>query len=217
MVKFLTSTRKCPCVNQCENPDWENMFGLILPWPTGHQVCTISSVCNIQFKLGKTNVFDGVSVVWPFCSSYDPTTGTFTVPPGGTGFYYFSAFFSVESGEYANLQITANGAELCTALGDNNESGSSDYAQASCGGVVLLVEGELRSCVKTMLESDAGSDALRPCISCMVPPLRFSCFFWWVLANSPQPWKRKRKRNFWYAVTVKSYVCVGVSRLRAVC
>ncbi len=34
-----------------------------------------------------------------------------------------------------------------------------------------------------------------------------------VSANSPQPWKRKR--NFWYAVTVKSYVCV--SRLRAVC
>ncbi len=36
-----------------------------------------------------------------------------------------------------------------------------------------------------------------------------------VLANSPQPWTRKRKRNFWYDVMVKSYVCV--SRLRAVC
>ncbi len=27
-----------------------------------------------------------------------------------------------------------------------------------------------------------------------------------VLANSPQLWKRKRKRNFWFAVIVKSYV-----------
>ncbi len=26
---------------------------------------------------------------------------------------------------------------------------------------------------------------------------------WGVLANSPQPWKRKRKRNFWYAVKSK--------------
>ncbi len=38
-----------------------------------------------------------------------------------------------------------------------------------------------------------------------------------VLANSPQPWKRKRKCNFSYVVTVKSYVCICVSRLRAVC
>ncbi len=38
-----------------------------------------------------------------------------------------------------------------------------------------------------------------------------------VSANSPQPWKRKRKRNFWYAVMVKSCVCVCVSSLRALC
>ncbi len=36
-----------------------------------------------------------------------------------------------------------------------------------------------------------------------------------IISKHPQPWKRKR--NFWYAVTVKSYVCVCVSRLRAVC
>ncbi len=40
---------------------------------------------------------------------------------------------------------------------------------------------------------------------------------WGVLANSTQPWKRKCKPNFWHAVIVKSYVCVCVSRLRAVC
>ncbi len=28
---------------------------------------------------------------------------------------------------------------------------------------------------------------------------------WGVLANSPQPWKRKRKRNFWCAATVKKF------------
>ncbi len=29
------------------------------------------------------------------------------------------------------------------------------------------------------------------------------------VANSPQPWKRKRKRNFWHVMTDKSYVCVS--------
>ncbi len=36
---------------------------------------------------------------------------------------------------------------------------------------------------------------------------------WGVLANSLQPWKRKR--NFWHVLMVQSFVCV--SRLRAVC
>ncbi len=38
---------------------------------------------------------------------------------------------------------------------------------------------------------------------------------WGVSANSLRPWKRKHKHNFWYAMIVKSFVCV--SRLRAVC
>ncbi len=30
--------------------------------------------------------------------------------------------------------------------------------------------------------------------------------YWGVLANSPQPWKRRRKRNFWHAVIV-TFAC----------
>ncbi len=46
---------------------------------------------------------------------------------------------------------------------------------------------------------------------------------WWngvmkgVWVNSPQPCKRKRKRNFWCVVMVKSSVCVCVARLQADC
>ena len=47
--------------------------------------------------------------------------------------------------------------------------------------------------------------------------LRYSCN--WARSISPKPGtkSRKRKRNCWYVVMVKSYVCVCVSRLRAVC
>ena len=40
---------------------------------------------------------------------------------------------------------------------------------------------------------------------------------WGVCAPCYVDAKCKRKRKFWFVVTIKSYVCVCVSRLRAVC
>ena len=61
---------------------------------------------------------------------YDRRTGTFTVPPGGDGFYYFSAYFVVFYYEYARLNIQINGKVICTANADQVEV--SDYGQAAC-------------------------------------------------------------------------------------
>ena len=43
-----------------------------------------------------------------FISSYDTTTGTFTVPPGGDGVYYFSVYLTVEPAEWARFDIRFN-------------------------------------------------------------------------------------------------------------
>ncbi len=59
-----------------------------------------------------------------------------------------------------------------------------------------------RSVVRLMHEN--GSEAS----SRLCPPQ------WRVRANSQQPWKRKRERNFWYAVMVKRCVSFCVLRLR---
>ncbi len=52
---------------------------------------------------------------------YDSTTGTFTVPPGGDGLYYFSTFLLVQDGELGRCSIKVNGATLCVAYGDENQ------------------------------------------------------------------------------------------------
>ncbi len=45
---------------------------------------------------------------------YDPSIGTFTVPPGGEGLYYFSTYVLVDAGEWAHFNIRVNGVNLCT-------------------------------------------------------------------------------------------------------
>ena len=47
---------------------------------------------------------------------YDSTTGTFTVPPGGDGFYYFSTYLLVVGGEWGDFEIQINGEMLCSTL-----------------------------------------------------------------------------------------------------
>ena len=40
-----------------------------------------------------------------FIYRYDSTTGSFTVPSGGDGFYYFSVYLLVHNGEYSRFDI----------------------------------------------------------------------------------------------------------------
>ena len=70
---------------------------------------------------------------------YDSTTGTFTVPPGGDGFYYFSAYFVVWYFEYAYIDIQINGQTLCTAYADQQEP--TDDGQATCSATTYTTEG----------------------------------------------------------------------------
>ena len=69
---------------------------------------------------------------------YDSTTGTFTVPPGGDGYYYFSTYLYVVQGESGSFDIIINGEILCTA-----ETYHSEYndGPAVCGGAIYMTEG----------------------------------------------------------------------------
>ena len=69
---------------------------------------------------------------------YDSTTGTFTVPSGGDGYYYFSTFLLVYSDEYAYFDIQINGEVLCTAVTDETDTGG---GQSACGAAAYATEG----------------------------------------------------------------------------
>ena len=73
---------------------------------------------------------------------YDDTTGVFTVPPGGDGWYYFFAHFRVFADEYALFNIQLNGNYLCTMVEDDTgvENGD-DGGQGACRTVVYAQEG----------------------------------------------------------------------------
>ena len=72
---------------------------------------------------------------------YDNTTGTFTVPSGGDGFYYFSAYFVVRYYEYARFDIQINGETLCTAFTDEEQQAAADDGQAACSAATYATEG----------------------------------------------------------------------------
>ena len=74
---------------------------------------------------------------------YDSSTGTFTVPPGGNVFYYFSAYFVVYYNEYARFDIQINGELICTAWADRDHSDNLDPGHTSCSAVIFAVEGKL--------------------------------------------------------------------------
>ena len=61
------------------------------------------------------------------------------MPPGGDGFYYFSAYFLVRYYEYARFDIQINGAVLCTAYTDQQDP--VDDGQAACSAATYATEG----------------------------------------------------------------------------
>ena len=74
-----------------------------------------------------------------FICRYDSTTGRFTAPLGGDGFYYFSAYFVVRYNEYAVFDIQINGETLCTAYTDQQDP--VDNGQAACSAATYVTEG----------------------------------------------------------------------------
>ena len=72
---------------------------------------------------------------------YDSTTGTFTVPPGGDGFYYFSVYLLVRADEYGNFDIRFNGEMICEAYAEQDDT-IDDEATTSCNAIASLGEGK---------------------------------------------------------------------------
>ena len=71
---------------------------------------------------------------------YNSTTGTFTVPSDRDGYYYFSVYLLVDSGENAYFDIEINGDRLCTAYADQQQT-SSDPGSAPCSAVTYATQG----------------------------------------------------------------------------
>ena len=64
-----------------------------------------------------------------FIYRYNRTTGSFTVPPGGDGYYYFSSHLLFTNGEYGRFDIRINGEVLCTVEVDQQETLTDDGQQ----------------------------------------------------------------------------------------
>ena len=75
-----------------------------------------------------------------FISSYNSTTGTFTVSPGGDGVYYFSVYLTVEPAEWARFDIHFNEDFICSTY-PNHSNLESGYVPGSCSPVVNAVAG----------------------------------------------------------------------------
>ena len=72
---------------------------------------------------------------------YNNENGTFTVPPGGDGFYYFSLYLTTYSSKFVYFDVAVSGERLCTAFTDLNVMSSGDRVGVSCSGVSELIEG----------------------------------------------------------------------------
>ena len=70
---------------------------------------------------------------------YNSTSGTFTVPPGGDGFYYFSVYLLVLQSHVTVFDIAINEQIICTAYAE--QLSSSDDENTSCTAVSYAAEG----------------------------------------------------------------------------
>ncbi len=73
-------------------------------------------------------------------SRYNATTGIFTVPPGGAGYYYFVARLQVHQGEWANFDLRINEAWMGRAEGDQEHNGAGDSAHTTVSVAAPLQE-----------------------------------------------------------------------------
>ena len=71
---------------------------------------------------------------------YVSSTGTFTVPSGGDGFYYFSLYLLLEIAEWGRFNIEINGEVLCLAQTDQ-QSTLTGEGQAACSAATYATEG----------------------------------------------------------------------------
>ena len=75
-------------------------------------------------------------------SRYDSTTGTFTVPSGGDGYYYLTTYLLVQDGELARFDIRFNGEMMCYAHAEQIGT-TTDEITTSCSAIVYGTEGKM--------------------------------------------------------------------------
>ena len=86
-------------------------------------------------------VFNNVNV--NLGGGYNGATGQFIVPTGGAGLYYFYAHFSLEGGRQAWLNIRKNSVTVAMMNEDATQTG--EYPAGSCGAVMQLQDGKVKS------------------------------------------------------------------------
>ena len=72
---------------------------------------------------------------------YNSSTGTFTVPPSGDGFYYFSVFLAVDAAEICVFDIEINGSQFCSPNSFLSSPPGGEREPTSCSGVAYVAEG----------------------------------------------------------------------------
>ena len=73
---------------------------------------------------------------------YDSSSGTFIVPAGGDGYYYFSVYLIVWYLEYGFFDVQINGETICTAYADRENSIYLDRGRTSCSAAAFASEGK---------------------------------------------------------------------------
>ena len=63
------------------------------------------------------------------------------MPPGGDGFYYFSTYLLVQSGELGRFDIEFNGEMICEAYAEQREMTNDDIG-TSCSAIASANEGK---------------------------------------------------------------------------
>ena len=63
------------------------------------------------------------------------------MPPGGDGVYYFSAHLTINQDDIGIFAMQLNGDVICSALGDQNTSGTGDSGATSCSAIAEAVAG----------------------------------------------------------------------------
>ena len=71
---------------------------------------------------------------------YDSTTGTFTVPSGGDGYYFLSTYLLGVYSEYSNFDLQINGNILCTVRLEQHDT-SGDWLQSGCSAATYAAQG----------------------------------------------------------------------------
>ena len=75
---------------------------------------------------------------------YNSTTGMFTVPSGGDGYYYFSLNLRVKSGIGSDFDIRIGNDVLCSTFTDLSDSTDADSVMASCSGTASVSAGSYK-------------------------------------------------------------------------